>query len=56
LTGRACALAAPASGRLGAPGRQAPGRWCGTGAGASHPRRSPPRCALARRVPALGPG
>jgi len=56
LTGRGCALTAPASGRLAAPGRQAPGRWCRTGTGASHPRRSPPRCALARRGRAPGPG
>jgi len=49
LTGRGCTLAAPAPGRSAAAGRQAPGRWCRTGTGASHPRRLPPRCALTSR-------
>ena len=49
LTGRGCTLAAPVSGRLAAAGRQAPGRWCRTGTGASRPRRLPPRCALLGR-------
>jgi len=49
LTGRGCTLAAPASGRLAAAGRHAPGRWCRTGTGPSRPRRLPPRCALASR-------
>jgi len=57
LTGRGCTLTAPAPGRLTAPapgrlaaaGRQAPGRWCRTGTGASPPRRLPPRCALRSR-------
>jgi len=56
LTARGCALTAPAPARLAAAGRQAPGRWCRTGTGASHPRRPPARCALARRAPAPGPG
>ncbi|HEY1000180.1 MAG TPA: hypothetical protein VGD83_11120, partial [Streptosporangiaceae bacterium] len=36
LTGRGCTFTAPVPGRLAAAGRQAHGRWCRTGTGASH--------------------